>query len=229
MKLGKIHHTVGLLVDLPPKAERRVEAMSPQAARAVLGAVDHRAVGPVARLALATGMREGELLALRWQDVDLRTGTITVRGSLQRGTRELAPTKTSQGRRIVAFDRDTATMLAELRASQVRSVDRAQDFVFRTAAGRPLHARNVLRDLHLALKAAGLPRMPYHQLRRGYATLMLEAGIDVAIISEALGHSTIATTADIYMHVTPVTRQAAAEMMGAILSAQNDAKGYGKG
>ena len=81
----------------------------------------------------------------------------------------------------------------------------------------PLHAGNVLRDWHAALLVAGLPRMPFHQLRHGYATLMLQDGMDIAVVSKSLGHSTITTTADVYMHLTPATSRQVAERMGAIL------------
>jgi integrase len=214
---GKLHRDPTGLMVLPAKGEYQVSPMSVADARAILDAFVDQPLGPLVRLALATGMREGELLALRWQDVDLAGQQLSVTGTLERGGRTVAPTKTSKSRRTVALDAATAGMLADLRRGGVRSVDRARDFVFAGPTGEPLYARSVLREFQRVLRRAGLPVITIHQLRHGYATLMLEAGIDIAVVSKALGHSTITTTVDTYMHVTPTSRRQAASRMGAIL------------
>ena len=90
-------------------------------------------------------------------------------------------------------------------------------FVFTTRDGSPLDSRNVTRDLQAALENLGLPRQRFHDLRHAYATLMIEAGEDLAVVSRSLGHSTISTTADVYAHLTPAIQKRAASRMDAIL------------
>lgn len=90
--------------------------------------------------------------------------------------------------------------------------------LFTTSMGTPLDSRNVTRELHAALRHAGLPRQRFHDLRHAYATLMLEDGEDLALVSRSLGHSKLATTADTYFHVTPAMQQRAAARMDRILT-----------
>jgi site-specific recombinase XerD len=94
----------------------------------------------------------------------------------------------------------------------------ARGFVFTTSTGRPLSSQNVTRDLHSALAAAGLPRQRCHDLRHAFATLQLEAGADVFEVSRALGHASIATTANTYGHFTRAMAERSADRMTAILS-----------
>ena len=91
------------------------------------------------------------------------------------------------------------------------------DHVFATRHGRPLGSRNVLRELHLALERAGLPKQRFHDLRHAYATLMLEHGEELAVISRTLGYSNISTTADVHAHLTPSMLQRSADRMDTIL------------
>lgn len=89
--------------------------------------------------------------------------------------------------------------------------------VFTTAAGGPLHSVNVTRSLQRCLRRLGLPHRRFHDLRHTFATLMIEAGEDLSTVSRILGHSTIAVTADTYMHLTPAMLDRAAQRMDAIL------------
>jgi integrase len=92
------------------------------------------------------------------------------------------------------------------------------EFVFCNSRGKPLFSTNVTRGLQLHLARLGLPRQRFHDLRHAFATLMLEDGEDLAVVSRALGHTTLTTTADIYAHVTPAMLDRAAERMDGILS-----------
>jgi len=110
------------------------------------------------------------------------------------------------------------------RHQRAQAVERAQarrwdarGFVFATGAGGPLDSRNVTRELQAVLQRAGLPRQRFHDLRHAYATLLLEAGADLYEVSRGLGHSSIATTANVYGHLTDRMRQRVAERMEAIL------------
>jgi integrase len=99
------------------------------------------------------------------------------------------------------------------------------DYVFATRHGRPLMARNVLRGLHRHLERAGLRRQRFHDLRHAYATLLLEDGEDLGVISRTLGHSQIATTADIYTHLTPAMLERTALRMDGVLARRKGAAG----
>jgi integrase len=91
-------------------------------------------------------------------------------------------------------------------------------YVFATAVGTPFDHRNLVRAFHAALDRAGIPRQPFHQLRHACATLLLESGEELANISKLLGHSSLATTADFYGHLTPETTRRAADRLAAILA-----------
>ena len=180
-------------------------------------------LSPGPTTAVALGMRQGELLALRWSDVDFEAGTISVRHTLQRGVRTLGQPKTERAKRTLRMG---DTVVATLRAHRTRQVEerlaagrtwRDLDFVFASKVGEPLDTSTVTRAFQAALRRAGLPRQPFHHLRHAYATLMLEDGEELVVVSRTLGHSTISTTADVYAHVTPATLQRSAERMDGIL------------
>jgi integrase len=139
-------------------------------------------------------------------------------------TRELVEPKTDRSRRTLRLPAMVAEALREHRRAQLeeriaagsRWVDR--DFVFATRQGRPLMARNVLRELHAHLERADLPRQRFHDLRHFYATALLEDGEELAVISRTLGHANIATTANIYAHLTPAMLDRTAARMDDVLT-----------
>jgi integrase len=162
-----------------------------------------------------TGMRQGELLALRWQDVNLERASLVVRGSLARlpgpkGVRYvITDPKTERSRRTVPLVPEVVGVLRALRKAQLeRPAKLDQGLVFCTEAGGPLDAGNVSRWFSNAVKAVRLPdgsKLPvvrFHDLRHSAATLMIESGMDLATVADLLGHSTIATTVNVYGHLT---------------------------
>jgi integrase len=165
--------------------------------------------------ALGTGLRQGELLGLRWQDVDLEAGLLTVQHPLQRGTRKLAEPKTPQSRRTVRLPIAVRQALAEHKQRQ--TVVPLSGLVFTTAKGTALDARNVTRYLQRILNRLGLPRQRFHDLRHAFATLALESGADLHEIARGLGHTTIRTTADTYGHFTEAMAQRLADRMDEVL------------
>ncbi len=123
------------------------------------------------------------------------------------------------------------TVVASLRAHRTRQVEerlaagrawRDGDLVFATKVGEPLDTSTVTRAFQAALRRADIPRQPFHHLRHAYATLMLEDGEELIVVSRTLGHSTISTTTDVYTHVTLATLQRSAERMDAILRRKAD-------
>ena len=171
-------------------------------------------------LALATGMREGELFALNWRDVDFETAKVTVRGTLVEvgGKLLVNEPKTLRSRRPI--DLPTSTLKALL-AHRQRS-KYATGWVFRDTDGGPLRKSNFLRrDFKPLLAKAGLPAtLHFHDLRHTHATLLLESGINPKVTQERLGHSRIATTLDTYSHVSPTMQLEAARTIGALLNGQ---------
>ena len=177
-------------------------------------------------LALATGARLGELLALRWRDVELRRGvmqiTRTARRFSGRGVIYSEP-KTHRSRRPIALSSETTQILSEHRQSQVErrlllgSAYAGEDLVFASPTGHPLDDSNLRRAFARTVAAAGLPRLRFHDLRHTAATLMLSAGVHPKVVSERLGHATVGITLDTYSHVLPDLQRDAAEALDSVL------------
>lgn len=171
-------------------------------------------------LAVATGMRRGEILALRWQDVDLEAGTISVRRALEQtkaGLRFKEP-KTAGSRRVVVLPAFAVEALRRHRVVQAEQRLRAgpawedHDLVVTTATGRPL-VNNLRRDFRALLASAGLPPVRFHDLRHSHATWLLAQGVHPKVVSERLGHSQVGITLNIYSHVLPAMQREAAEKL----------------
>jgi integrase len=178
------------------------------------------------RLALATGMRRGEIVGLRWQDVDLDAARLAVVQQLVvvDGWRvEVSEPKTARGRRVL--DLDPATVQALRAHRDVQIAERAfmgpdyedNDLVFCREDGRALHPDKVSQAFTRLARAAGLPPIRFHDLRHTYATLALAAGEYPKVLSERLGHASAAFTLDTYAHVIPSMQQAAAERIAGVL------------
>lgn len=216
LKSGRVLRNVCTLVDAPAKSTPEIRPLTADEARAFLEGVSGDRFRALYVAAIGTGLRQGELLALRWQDVDLEAGTLTVRHSLQRGTRALAEPKTERAKRTLALGPTITAALLEHRRRQ-RVIGPAA-FVFTGRDGAALDGANVTHALQAALARAGLPRQRFHDLRHAFATLMLEAGEELVVVSRALGHSNLATTADVYSHVTPAMQEHSATRMDGILT-----------
>ncbi len=211
----------------PPRVKREhIMPMSPEQAREFLQAAKGERLEALYTVALTLGLRQGEALGLRWLDVDLDTGQLHVRHALQRvrGKLQLVEPKTSRSRRALVMPPSVMTALREHRRRQLKErlaagpLWQEQDFVFTTTIGTPLDATNVVRRYRAILDRAGLPRMRYHDLRHSCASLLLAQGVELRTIMEILGHSQIATTADIYAHVLPALQRDAASRMEALLT-----------
>jgi integrase len=230
LKQGRALRNVAALADLPAKARHELVPLTAPEVRAFLATAEHDRLGPLFLAAIGTGLRQGELLALRWSDVDLEAGTVTVAHTLQRGTRELAEPKTGRSRRTLSL---ATSVLAGLREQRRRQLEeriaagarwRDAGFVFTMPDGRPIDGGHVLRRFRAALTAASLPRQPFHALRHAYATLLLEQGEELGVVSRILGHSNIATTSDVYAHFTRTLSARAAERMDAVLDPKGTAR-----
>ena len=187
-------------------------------------------LSPLWHLLLLEGMRRGEALGLRWGDVNWERGTVHI-------VQTVAPDKTNKGAAIiqdraktrasarsVRLTPDTLAVLKEHRKSQVerRLASPAwndHDLIVCTSFGTPINPGNVSRSFDALVKAAGQRRIRVHDLRHTHATLLLKAGVSAKVVSERLGHASIAITLDTYSHVLPDMQDAAADAISAALAA----------
>ena len=166
-------------------------------------------------LELATGLRRGELLGLKWEDVDLERGDLRVRRQVSRINGEVveAPLKTKNAYRTLPLAEDTVSVLREQRRKVGNS-----PWVFPSPNGGPISPDSVLHMLHRVLKRAGLPKVWFHDLRHTFATLALQNGVDVKTVSGMLGHFSAGFTLDTYAHITSAAQRQAAQTMGSVLA-----------
>jgi integrase len=215
-------------VDPPTAIHREIHPLDEQQANAFLLAARGEWQEALFILALRTGMRQGELLALKWQDVDLERRTLLVRASLRRvkgGGFEFNPPKTKAGRRTITL---TPTVIDALKAHRARQAEERlflgaawQDngLVFPSTIGTPQdQARLAAILFRRVLDKAGLPHIRFHDLRHTCATLLLMRGIDANTVKDLLGHANISITLGVYGHVLPNMRDRVAEMMDTILA-----------
>ena len=226
VRWGDVPRNVATLVDPPRYQRAEVRSMTPEQARTFLDSVRGKRLEALYTVALALGLRQGEALALRWTDIDMEAGNVTVRAGLQRqgGKLVLVEPKTPRSRRTIAAPPIVVAALRSHRSRQLQdrlaagSEWQDLDFVFCTQAGGPLDSRNVTRDFQRALTKAGLPHMRFHDLRHSCASLLLAQGVHPRVVMETLGHSQIALTMNTYSHVIPALQREAADRMQAALS-----------
>jgi integrase len=217
----------------PPRMDKReMTPLSPAEARALLDTardMDDR-WSAMYVLAVTTGLRQGELLGLRWEDVELGGATLRVRHTLQppgfpKGApARLTPPKTRRSLRGVHLPRSAVQAL--LRHQELQDAERAranaswQDrgLVFPNTLGGYADYTNLMpRHFKPLLRKAGLPNIRFHDLRHTCATLLFTRGVHPKIVSEVLGHSSVSITLDVYSHVIPGLGDAAALAMDAAL------------
>jgi integrase len=212
------------LVDGPRVARFKIQPLDLEQAQRLLTVVGGDRHEALYTVALTLGLRQGEALGLRWQDVDLERGRLHVEHQLQRLDHRLAlvPCKTDRSRRELALPAFTLAALSAHREGQARmlgALPAPTSYVFTTRTGTPLEARNVVRAWKGILDKAGLPAtMRFHDLRHSAATLLIAQGVHPRTVMEILGHSQIATTMNTYGHVLPETMSDAASRMDALLS-----------
>jgi integrase len=220
-KWDLVPRNVAALVTPPTIRRREIEPLQPDEALTLLDAVRDDRLEAVYSVALAVGLRQGEILGLRWRDVDLENGKLEIRTSLLwlDGACQLSEPKTDRSRRSIALPEVATMALHGHRARQLEDKLiagtrwREHDLVFATTLGTPMHPRNLVRHYHRALAKAGLPRKRFHDLRHTCASLLLAQGVQPRVVMEILGHSQIALTMDTYSHVIPSLKRDAANSM----------------
>ena len=200
---------------LPKLEHREMKTLTAEQLQSFLREAKESGVYEMYYIELATGLRRGELLGLKWEDIDLRQGTIHIHRQVARINGEIieAPLKTKNSYRTVSIGADAVGILIQQKGKC------HSKYVFPSPTGGPISPDSVLHMLHRVLKRAGLPQVRFHDLRHTFATLALQNGVDVKTVSGMLGHYSAGFTLDTYAHVTTQAQRQAANTMGSILSA----------
>ncbi len=218
----KVSRNVAKYANPPRQKRREMKTLDIEQTQKLLVSAQGERLGALYALALTTGLRQGELLALTWTDVE--GGVLRVNKTLQRANGEytIGEPKTERSRRTLPLPAVSVAMLKTHKARQagerLRLGPHWQDInlIFTNEMGGYLSGDVVTHRFRAFLERAGLPRIRFHDLRHTTATLMLAKGIDARIIMEQLGHSTINLTLGTYAHVMPHKLQQAADVMDAL-------------
>jgi integrase len=222
VRWGLVPRNVAAEVDPPKVRPPEMRPLSPIQARQLVRAAKGDRLEALYVLAITTGMRQGELFGLDWEDVDLESGTVRVRRTLTlaKGGPRLTEPKTRGSRRSIRLTTGALETLARHRERQEeeRGVagERWMDWglVFCTRRGTPIRRDNLHnKSWKPLLKRAELPDIRFHDLRHTCATLLLTRSVHPKIVSEMLGHSSITITLDTYSHVIPGLGEVAASAM----------------
>jgi integrase len=222
-------------VALPKAEDPQIPSLTVDQARLLLAVLRGHRLEALFWAALLLGMRQGELLALHWADVDFERGVITVRGGVQRQRLHLdaekgkrsekvfVPTKTKKGARLLPllYPLDAVFLAHKARQDEERQVKGWQehDLVFPSEIGTPLEASNLVnRVFKPALTRAGLDDMPFHGLRHTTVSLLIASGVDPVTASAIAGHASAGFTAAVYGHALPDPVKAAVQGLGELLS-----------
>ena len=223
-----VPRNVASLARPPRPPQRLIEPVTPEECSLILGCAPRFDLLAVVAIAVGMGLRQGEILGLGCQDVDLERRTLKVQRALQRvdGRSQLVDPKTSRSRRTLPMPCMVHSALLRQRSVQDEPrklagplwEEEIPGLVFTTALGRPRCGTAVTHTFHRLLAEAGVRQRTFHTLRHSAATLMLAGGVDLKAVSTMLGHSQIGLTADTYASVLPGLQREAAARIDAILA-----------
>lgn len=225
---GILARNVAALAD-PPKAAMgapsRIHVWDAADLRRFLAATTDHRHHTLWLVAAKTGMRRGELMGLRWHDVDIDRSTISIRRALVvvGWDLQLSDAKTASGRRTIDLDPNTVLALRNLKADLEKSaVNEPQAFdrqrlVFGRPDGAPIHPEYITRTFNRLVAKHQLPRIRFHDIRHTHATLLLKAGVPAKVVAERLGHATPGFTLNVYQHVLPGMQAQAADVFDRLL------------
>jgi integrase len=231
VKWNLVARNVCDLVSPPRRKQYEVQPLTLEQVHKLLAVVEGHYMEALFKVALATGLRRGELMGLKWQDINFDTGVLQVRRILSRVPTKMpgkgyveAEPKTQKSRRSIVI---APFALEALKLHQERqrgaklkagSAWQDHDYVFCTSIGTHLNpTRDMLGQLKSLLKKAGLPDIRFHDLRHSAATLLLSVGVHPKVVQEILGHSQIGITLDVYSHVLPSMQQDAINRLNAVI------------
>lgn len=225
MRWGYLARNPADAADPPTPRTAEMTVWSPEETRAFLHSVEDDRLYAAWFLLATTGMRRGEALGLRWDDVDLDLRRLSVVRQLTTVNYQLAVSepKTAKGRRSVVLDLETVKVLRSHRARQAEErlangdMWKETGLVFTQEDGSPIHPHRFSAWFEQRRRAAGLPRIRLHDVRHSYATAALSAGVPAKVVSERLGHANITITLDTYSHVLPSLQEDAADKVAALI------------
>ncbi|NIN67602.1 MAG: tyrosine-type recombinase/integrase, partial [Anaerolineae bacterium] len=227
VKWHLLTHNPADAVEAPRAPRYEIPALASEQVQRVLAAADETAYGTLVHTALLTGLRLGELLGLRWQDVDLEAGTLQVRQTCQWLPRQgfiFRQPKSHNSIRSVSLSRATVERLRQHRVEQIEERLAAgmahgpDRLVFANPVGQPVHPSSLRQAWKRLAQAAGLRHLRFHDLRHAHASLLLQQGVHPKIVSERLGHSGVHITLDTYSHVLPSLQAEAAKRLDDLLA-----------
>jgi integrase len=230
---------------LPKQEKKEMRVLTVKEQNEFMKVLSSDKKGIIFKLDLATGLRKGELLALRWADVDLKNGVIMVKQALSRtkvnfdkDSKEnktaiiIQKPKTKKGERSVPL---FSSIASDLKAHKTAEKDKFKDLgwddikikqhfkdglVFTNELGGHIEPRNLSRKFYSLVKASGIPKANLHALRHSLATRLLEAGVSPKVVQEILGHSTITLTLDTYSHVMPELKKDAIDKLSGLFDSK---------
>ncbi len=225
LKWGLVARNVATLVDPPRSVRHENRPLTADEARRFLAAARGDRLEALYAVAVALGLRQGEILGLRWPDIDLDAQVLTVRFAIQRvdGTWQLVEPKTRRSQRAIAIP---PLIIAQLRQHRARQLEerllagaRWQDWdlVFPSTVGTPIDPRNLTKRYKALLQRAELPAIRFHDLRHSCASLLVAQGLHMRVVMETLGHSQIGLTMNTYAHIMPDLQRQAADLMEGLL------------
>jgi integrase len=222
VRWGIVNRNVTELAVAPRRAEQEMRSWDAAQVARFFAVADEDEYAALWRLAILGGLRRGELLGLKWEDVDLRRGTLHVQRTYSRladsGWGE-GPPKTRSSRRVIALPQSVLDALRLHRTKQLElrlqlaATYQDRGFVFTTFEGRPVHVNSLMYKFGALTQKAGVAPIRFHDLRHTSATLSLADGMHPKIVQERLGHSSIAMTLDRYSHATLEMQRQAAERL----------------
>lgn len=227
VKWGLLARNAAALTDPPTSQVQEVHPFTPDEARAFIAAVKGHRQEALYTVALAVGLRQGEALGLRWDDIDMTGRQLHVRKQVQRidSKLQLVDVKTPKSRRTIPLP---ATTIAALKTHRNRQREerlmagqhwQEHGLVFPTMRGTPQDGNNVRVLFQRLVKQAGLPRQRFHDLRHACASLLLAQNVHPRVVMEILGHSNIAITMNTYSHVLPQAQRDAVDLLDSLLVA----------
>lgn len=227
MRQGYLGHNPAEMVDPPSPRKKVMRNLTPSEVTVLLENAQDNYYYPIVYTAVSTGLREAELLGLRWPDVDLVFLSISVNQVLykRRGISQFKEPKTSHSRRRVSMTPKLALFLKDYQASrevlylELGKILSLDDLVFTNILGEPLNPSVITHNFHKMTARAGISDCRFHDLRHTFASLMLMRGAKPKVISEALGHASVAFTMDVYSHIIDGMQEDAMVLLDEVLLA----------
>ncbi|MBA7589176.1 Tyrosine recombinase XerC [subsurface metagenome] len=236
VRQGLLIRNPAQLADPPRAKNQKMKTLMPQEVSRLLNVAEDTPYYPIAYAAVKTGLRQAELLGLVWRDVDLDLASLSVTQVLykRKGVCQFKEPKTEHSRRRLNLSPSLALFLRAYKTR--RQAERLllgkplseDDLVFGNVGGTPMDPGTLTHSFARIARKAGLPGTRFHDLRHTFASLMLLVGVHVKVVSEMLGHSSVAFTLDVYSHVVPGLQEAAGKRLDEVLDPELAKENVGK-